>query len=128
MFKSGAYWGMPLPAAPKLALSESERRKLLAISRHRSTPRGVALRVDIISGAADGIANRVLARSLSSSLPTVLLWPRRYENEGIQALLEDRPRRGRPKQISVKKEQAIVEATIQTTPPAATHWSVRAMG
>lgn len=118
---------MPLPAAPKLALSESERRKLLAISRHRSTPRGVALRVDIIRGAADGIANRVLARSLSTSLPTVLLWRRRYENEGIQALLEDRPRSGRPKQISVKKEQAIVEATIQTTPPDATHWSVRAM-
>src|SRR5271154_4962702 len=118
---------MPLPAAPKLLLSGSERRKLLAISRHRGTPRGVALRVDIIRGAAEGIANHVLARNLSTSLPTVLLWRRRYANKGIEALLEDRPRSGRPKQISVEKEQAIVEATIRTTPPDATHWSVRTM-
>jgi transposase len=123
----GGYWGMPLPVAPKLLLSEQERRKLVAISRHRSTPRGIALRVDIVRGAADGIANHVLARHLSTSLPTVLLWRRRFESEGIGGLLEDRPRSGRPKQISVEKEQVIVEATIKTTPPDATHWSVRAM-
>src|SRR5271154_2051180 len=118
---------MPLPAAPKLLLSGSERRKLLAISRHRGTPRGVALRVDIIRGAAEGIANHVLARNLSTSLPTVLLWRRRYANKGIEALLEDRPRSGRPKQISEKREAAIVEATIKTIPRDATHWSVRTM-
>jgi hypothetical protein len=64
---------MPLPAAPKLPLSESERKQLLALSRHRSTPRGIVLRLNIVLGAAEGIANHVLARKLSTSLPTVLL-------------------------------------------------------
>ena len=118
---------MPLPPAPRLVLSDSERRQLLSISRHRSTPRGVALRVNIILGAAEGVANHVLARNLSTSLPTVLLWRKRYESEGMAGILEDRPRSGRPKRISEKREAAIVEATMKTTPKDATHWSVRAM-
>ena len=118
---------MPLPAAPRLNLTESERKQLLAISRHRGTPRGIVLRINIVIGAADGMANHVLARSLSTSLPTVLLWRRRYESDGIEGILEDRPRSGRPKQISEKKETAIVEATMRTTPKDATHWSSRTM-
>ena len=118
---------MPLPPAPKLPLSDSERRQLRGISHHRSTPRGVALRVNIILGAAEGVANHVLARNLSTSLPTVLLWRKRYESEGMEGILEDRPRSGRPKRISEQREAAIVEATMKTTPKDATHWSVRAM-
>ncbi len=118
---------MPLPAAPQLLLSESERKQLLALSRHRSTPRGIVLRLNIVLGAAEGIANHVLARQLSTSLPTVLLWRRRFDSGGLAAVLEDRPRSGRPKQISEQREAAIVEATIRTAPRDATHWSVRAM-
>jgi transposase len=122
-----AYLVMPLPPAPKLILTDSERKQLLAISRHRSTPRGIVLRINIVLGAAEGIANHVLARNLSTSLPTVLLWRKRYESDGVAGVLEDRQRSGRPKQISPEREAAIVEATIQTTPKDATHWSVRAM-
>jgi transposase len=118
---------MPLPPAPKLVLRESERKQLLAISRHRSTPRGIVLRLNIVLGAADGVANHVLARKLSTSLPTVLLWRRRYESDGLAGVLEDRQRSGRPKQIAAEHEARIVEATMKTTPKDATHWSVRAM-
>jgi transposase len=118
---------MPLPPASKLVLTDPERRQLRAISRQRNTPRGIALRVNIVLGAADGVANHVLARNLSTSLPTVLLWRRRYENDGLAGVIEDRRRSGRPKQISAEKEAAIVEATMKTTPKDATHWSVRAM-
>jgi transposase len=118
---------MPLPPAPKLSLTGSDRKRLLEISRHRSTPRGIILRVDIVLGAAEGIANHVLARNLSTSLPTVLLWRRRFNSGGLAAVLEDRPRSGRPKQISPEQEETIVKATMKTTPKDATHWSVRAM-
>ena len=118
---------MPLPPAPKLSLTDSDRKQLLEISRHRSTPRGIVLRVDIVLGAAEGIANHVLARNLSTSLPTVLLWRRRFDSGGLAEVLEDRPRSGRPKQISAEREEAIVDATMKTTPKDATHWSVRAM-
>lgn len=108
-------------------MSEAERNQLKAIRRRRSTPRGIVLRINIVLGAADGIANRVLARRLSTSVPTVLLWRKRYASEGLSGILEDRPRTGRPKGISEERETAIVEATMKTTPPDATQWSVRAM-
>jgi len=118
---------MPLPPAPRLVLTAATRKQLLAISRNRSTPRGIVLRVQIVLGAAQGIANRVLARKLSTSVPTVLLWRSRFEAGGLPSILEDLPRSGRPKQIAVQQETAIVEATIRTTPKDATHWSVRSM-
>jgi len=118
---------MPLPPAPRLLLADSDRKQLVTLSRQRNIPRGILLRVNIVLGAAEGLANHVLARDLSTSLPTVLSWRKRYEREGLAGLFTDRPRSGRPKQISEKREAAIVEATIKTTPRDATHWSVRTM-
>src|SRR6476646_11541708 len=118
---------MPLPSAAALHLTDSERKQLIAIGRQRHTPRGIALRINIILGAADGTANRVLARQLSTSVPTVLLWRKRYESEGLRGILEDLPRSGRPKRITADQQAAILEATMKTTPKDATHWSIRAM-
>src|SRR4051794_30901853 len=112
---------MPLAAAPKLVLANSDRKQLLELRGHRSTPRGIVLRVDIILSAADGVANHATARSLATSMPTVLLWRKRFQEGGLAALLEDRPRSGRPKQIAEEKEAAVVRATIKTKPQDATH-------
>src|SRR5215467_10081352 len=65
---------MPRAAAPPLPLSERDREELLQVSKLRSTPQSVALRVQIVLRAAQGVANKVLARQLSTTLPTVLLW------------------------------------------------------
>jgi transposase len=118
---------MPLPPAAGLTLSDAERKQLVALGRQRSSPRGIVLRINIVLSAAEGLANRVVARKLSTSVPTVLLWRKRFEADGIAGLLEDRPRSGRPKRISEQREAAIVEATMKTTPKDATQWSVRAM-
>src|SRR5436853_1928698 len=42
-------------------------------------------------------------------------------------MIDDASGRGRPKQIPAAKVKRIVEATLHTTPKAATHWSVRTM-
>jgi len=118
---------MPLPPAPPLAVTDADRKQLVALRRQRSIPRGNLLRVNIILGAAEGRANHLLARDLSTTVTTVLLWRKRYEMDGLAGLFTDRPRSGRPKRISDNKEDAIVEATIKTVPKDATHWSVRTM-
>jgi len=87
----------------------------------------VALRARIVLGAAEGIGNKVLARQLATSLPTVLLWRDRYQAEGLAGILADRPRSGRPKEITPEQEAALVERTLHSTPSNATHWSVRLM-
>jgi len=46
---------MPLPPAAGLKVSNSDRQQLRAISRHRSTPRGIVMRINIVLGAAEGL-------------------------------------------------------------------------
>jgi transposase len=118
---------MPRAPARALRLAGRELQELLQVSRHRSTPQSIVLRTEIVLGAAEGVANKKLARQLATTLPTVLLWRKRYESEGLAGILEDRPRSGRPKQISEKKVAAIVDATMKTKPRDATHWTVRTM-
>jgi transposase len=45
----------------------------------------------------------------------------------IEGLLKDAPRPGRKPRISAKKITQVVEATLQSTPANATHWSTRSM-
>ncbi|MGB8011548.1 MAG: IS630 family transposase [Terriglobales bacterium] len=118
---------MPRPPAAPLHVTDGERKELLQLSRHRSVPQSVALRAHIVLGAAGGAPNKSLARQLSTTVPTVLLWRRRYEADRLAGIIEDQPRSGRPKRISEAVEDAIVKATMKTTPKDATHWSVRAM-
>ena len=118
---------MPLPPAPALRLSPSQHLELMKITDHPSTPQAIVLRCRVVLGAAKGIANNELARQLSTSLPTVLLWRRRFQQQGWLAILEDKHRSGRPRSLTPEKEAAIVETTRNTKPPNATHWSVRSM-
>jgi transposase len=99
----------------------------MKITDHPSTPQAIVLRCRVLLGAAKGIANNELARQLSTSLPTVLLWRRRFQQQGLLAILEDKHRSGRPRSLTPEKEAAIVEATRNTKPHHATHWSVRRM-
>ncbi len=90
-------------------------------------PQRVALRAKIVLGAAAGRSINGLAKELSVTRPTVLLWRRRYVEAGINGLLKDAPRPGRKKKISAKKVETIVNTTLQKKPKDATHWSTRTM-
>jgi transposase len=118
---------MPRAAAPALVVTDEQRRELLELAAWRSAPQGIALRARIVLGAADGVANKVLARQLATSVPTVLLWRGRFRTEGLSGIVQDRPRSGRPKQITPQQEAALIQTTLHSTPNNATHWSVRSM-
>jgi transposase len=55
------------------------------------------------------------------------MWLDRYEAGGIDALLRDRPRSGRPREIRSSDEEAMIKKTLETKPPNGTHWSTRIM-
>ncbi len=113
--------------ANALDVSRSDRDLLETLVRGGKTPQRVALRASVILGAADGRSNNGLAKDLSVTRPTVLLWRERYVRSGVAGLLKDAPRPGRPKRIGSKRVEAIVNATLHTTPRDATHWSTRTM-
>ena len=119
---------MPRAAAPALMISEEERYELAQLIGMRKVPQSIGLRARIVLGAADGIGNKVLARELETSLPTVLLWRQRFLESRLMGILQERPRSGRPKKITPEQEAALIENTLHSIPRQATHWSVRAMG
>jgi transposase len=114
-------------AAQALTLSQQDRDLLNALVRSGQTQQRAALRARIILGAADGCANHRLAKELRISRPKVLRWRQRFTEAGVAGLLKDAPRPGRHKTLGAKKIEAIVNATLHTTPRDATHWSSRTM-
>ena len=114
-------------AAPALTLSTHDRALLDALVQSGQTPQRTALRARIILGADAGRANHRLATELGISRPKVLRWRQRFAEAGVAGLLKDAPRPGRHQQLGTKKIEAIVTATLRTTPRDATHWSSRTM-
>lgn len=117
---------MSKPAIP-LRATRGQRQQLAAWVRSPTTPQRVALRSKIVLQAMAGVANQVIATALDVARPTVLLWRQRFAAGGPPALLRDRPRGGGRPRLSAQTVQGVVEATVQSKPPAATHWSVRTM-
>ena len=113
--------------ARPLRLNGVQRRELEALVRRGKTPQKVALRARIVLLVAARKTHSAIARQLEVSRPTVLLWRGRFEQKGVKGLLQDAPRPGRKKAITAAVVQRVVEATLHTTPPQATHWSVRRM-
>ena len=66
-------------AAQPLRLSRKERELLEAFVRAGNTPQKIALRIRIVLGSAEGVANHRLAAELGTSRPTVLRWRQRFE-------------------------------------------------
>src|SRR5436189_6321181 len=99
-------------AAKALPLSVGERELLEGFARAGSTPQKIALRMRIVLRSAEGVANHRLAAELGTSRPTVLRWRQRFEQAGLEGLLEDAPRPGRKRRLTTEKEEAIVNATL----------------
>jgi len=96
-------------------------------SRGRSLSLRLVQRARIIRLAASGIQNQEIAHRLRVSRPTVQLWRERFLALRVKGLERDAPRPGRKPRISKAKVDQVVEATLHTRPPDATHWSTRSM-
>jgi transposase len=77
--------------------------------------------------AAGGRDSQDIAAALSISRPTVQLWRERFLALRTEGLEKDAPRPGRNPHIPPEKVRQVVEATLHSTPPNATHWSTRTM-
>lgn len=84
------------------------------------------MRSRIVLAAADGGSNTELAQRLGLSITTVRRWRNRFVTDRCDGLL-DEPRPGRPRVVGDERIKDLITATLETTPPDATHWSTRSM-
>src|SRR3954465_3957868 len=79
-------------------------------------------RVVLLSAA--GVGTMAIVRQVGKSKRAVWRWRERFVAEGVDGLLRDRPRSGRPPMVGPDQVRAVVERTVS---PDATHWSTRSL-
>jgi transposase len=114
------------PAAP-LKLSKKERSSLSAISASVSLPHRAVREAKGLLLAGDGVANTRIASALGVSRSAVIEWREHFETDGVDWVGEVHEGRGRKPVISQDRIDQMIEDTLTTRPPEATHWSNRSM-
>src|SRR5260370_35400126 len=97
-------------------LSSVEREKIQQWIPAHGTPQQVALRCRIVLAAAAGESNVGIAERLAVNRNTVILWRKRFGEEGLDGLWDIAPGRGRKPTYQIDKIAAIVNATLETKP------------
>ncbi|MFE0156606.1 helix-turn-helix domain-containing protein [Nonomuraea sp. NPDC059007] len=107
-------------------LTEQERQTLDGWIRS-PTPEPMALRAQIVLACAEGHTNTAVATQMHISRATVTKWRTRFLSHRLNGL-RDQPRPGRPRTIPPDLVDAVIKATVQTTPDHDIRWSTRSMG
>ena len=110
-----------------IQLAAGDRDRLLRLANDRNTAQKLVLRASIVLLCADGLGTVAVARRLETSQPTVRLWRERYAAKGVAGLLKDATRPPGKTPLAAETVARVVEMTLHTKPPKATHWSVRTM-
>ena len=118
----------PRAGRPSVAvqLSDDEREALLRYQRRATVSQRLAARARIVMLCAEGHADTEVARMVGMGAGTVGKWRQRFAERRLQGLVDDE-RAGAPRKITDDMVEALVVATLESTPKGATHWSTRSM-
>jgi len=108
-------------------MTSEQRMTLEAWVNARTSPQRIVLRSRICLLGADGVSNNAIAKRLGTSRPTVILWRNRFAKSGPAGISEDAPHGPSSRRTEAETVKLIVEQTLQTRPPDATHWSTRTL-
>jgi transposase len=110
-----------------LTVSDSDRAALERRVRDRGGSARSVERARIVLLSSQGLTGRQVAERVGCTEPTVVLWRRRFAQDGLSGL-DDRPRAGGPPTVLTDQvREEILTATL-SPPPAVlgvTHWSSR---
>ena len=122
---------MPFPPSPPLPLTTRQRKLLTHYSSRSTVPVRDLKRISIVLNGADGMANTQSAKAIGIGIRAVETWRLRWmgiydqavlfeeglNKQGVSdtellrylvSVLQDAPRPGTPKKITVEQEQQIV--------------------
>jgi transposase len=113
--------------APAIILDADTRVRLEQLAGSRSQPVRLVQRSRIILLAAAGLDNEAIGTELKMTRQKVGRWRSRFTAEGIDGILKEESRPGRPLKFGRRKRAAIVRATLEETPANAMLWSLASM-
>jgi transposase len=114
--------------APVVKLNSEDDHKLRILSKRKRVQARVQQRARIVLLAARGVSDKDIALQLDCERRVAARWRARFLSHGIDGLLKDATRAGRPRTASDEATvQLVVRTTLEQKPKAATHWSTRSM-
>lgn len=96
--------------------------------RARLIPHGIARRVKAILLLGEGASLRKVRAATGLNLRHIVKWRERFAAHGVEGMV-DQPRPGRPKRLSVARQERILRDTVRVKPPGGrSHWTSRLLG
>ena len=114
--------------AKPVELNADDDRRLRILSKRKRVEARLQLRARIVLLAAKGDSDKDIAGKLDIDRRVAARWRARYLAAGVDGLMQDATRPGRPRtaRTAVNVEE-VVRVTLEETPKAATHWSTRTL-
>src|SRR5437899_12390428 len=109
--------------ARSIFLDADTRKELERLSRSRSESVRLSQRSTIVLLAAAGLDNETIGAELGITRQKAGRWRSRFAELGLEGILKEEQRSGRPLSISQKKKAAIVRKTLDEKPANAMQWS-----
>ena len=111
--------------AKKIKLTKKDQKKLKELSQNGTLQARKLNRCRILLLKAQGKSQVETAKLLKMSPVTVNSICQRYENEGLDGALDERPRSGKPSIFSGKQRAKITALACSTAPEGHSQWSLR---
>ena len=114
--------------AKPVKLSADDDRRLRILSKRKRVEARIQLRARIVLLAADGMSDKDIAQQLDTDRRVAARWRARFLAAGVDGLLQDATRPGRPRTArKAANVEQVVRITLEETPEGATHWSTRTL-
>jgi transposase len=113
--------------ADALSLNSSQKQALESLARAGATPQLLARKCKAVLLASEGTSNNAIAQQTGLSRPTVIATRAAFVGGGAENLRRRQKRKRSRRVLTPELEQRILDTTLKSRPPDATHWSVRTL-
>ena len=118
---------MPRESLPPLRVRPKDRRFLIELTKRTTAPQRSVMRAQVVLDAAKGLSNADIAQRAGVSRNAVIEIRHRFAERGVDVVLADAPRSGRPKLVPARTVEKIAETVMASAPKNATHWTTRSL-
>jgi transposase len=110
---------------PPLTLTAEERTYLESYVRTGQRSARAIKRAHIVLQSNAGQAVATISEQVGVALGTVYAIRHRYEAEGVEAALEERPRSGQPRRLNLTQEAQLTVLACSEAPEGRARWTIR---
>ena len=114
--------------AKPVKLDADDDRRLRILSKRKRIEARVQMRARIVLLAGEGMSDKDIADKLDTDRRVAARWRARFLAAGVDGLLRDASRPGRPRTArEAANVEQVMRITTEQTPQGATRWSTRTL-